>query len=154
MRKSGKILIVDDAPANIRVLGAALCEEYTVQVANNGRDAIKVAVSENKPDLILLDIIMPLMDGYEVCKKLKENDQTKNIPIIFITAKSEDADEEKGLKLGAIDYFTKPFNITMVKNRVKAYIELTKHQEIMGMISDDCFSTIDDIKKCYQSMKE
>lgn len=153
MCKRGKILIVDDAPANIKVLGAALCEEYTVQVANNGRDALKVAVSENRPDLILLDIIMPQMDGYEVCRKLKEKEQTRGIPIIFITAKSEDADEEKGLKLGAIDYFTKPFNITMVKNRVKAYLELTRHQKIMGMISDDCFSSIDDIKECYLSMK-
>lgn len=154
MCKRGKILIVDDAPANIRVLGTALCEEYTVQVANNGRDALKIAVSENKPDLILLDIIMPQMDGYEVCKKLKEKEQTRDIPVIFITAKSEDADEEKGLNLGALDYFTKPFNITIVRNRVKAYLELTKHQKIMGMISEDCFSTIDDIKKCYLSMKE
>lgn len=153
MDKNGRILIVDDAPANIKVLGQSLCEEYNIQVANNGRDALKVAFSENKPDLILLDIVMPEMDGYEVCKKLKENESTKDIPVIFITAKSDDSDEEKGLDIGAVDYFTKPFNITIVKNRVKAYIELVKHQNIMQKVRDDCFATIDDIKKCYQSMQ-
>ncbi len=153
MEKNGRILIVDDAPANIKILGQTLCEDYTIQVANNGRDALKVAFSDNKPDLILLDIVMPEMDGYEVCKKLKENEKSSHIPIIFITAKSDDEDELKGLDLGAVDYFTKPFNITIVKNRVKAYMRLVKHQEIMQMVRDDCFATIDDIKRCYESMK-
>lgn len=152
MYKSGRILIVDDAPANIKILGQTLCEEYMIQVANNGRDALKVALSDTKPDLILLDIVMPEMDGYEVCTKLKENEATKDIPVIFITAKSDDEDEMKGLDVGAVDYFIKPFNITIVKNRVRAYMELVKHQEIMQKVRSDCFATIDDIKSCYESM--
>ncbi|THB69155.1 MAG: response regulator [Gammaproteobacteria bacterium] len=152
MTKNGTILIVDDAPANIKILGQTLCDDYVIQVANNGRDALKIAFSDNKPDLILLDIVMPEMDGYEVCKKLKQNETTNGIPVIFITAKSDDEDEIKGLELGAVDYFIKPFNIIIVKNRVKAYIELVKHQEIMQKVRDDCFATIDDIKSCYEDM--
>ncbi len=124
-----KILIAEDAPANIDVLASALFPVYDISVATNGLEALEIATSDSPPDLILLDIVMPKMDGYEVCRRLKANSQTKHIPIIFITSKSEDADETKGLELGAVDYITKPFEISIVKTRVQTHLELKKHRD-------------------------
>ncbi len=118
------ILIVDDTPKNIQVVGTVLREkEYNISVATNGLDAIKLT-EKALPDLILLDIMMPEMDGYETCEKLKENEKTKNIPIIFLTAKNEIEDKIKGFDLGAVDYVTKPFNIPELLARVKTHLEL------------------------------
>ncbi|MCX7815988.1 MAG: PleD family two-component system response regulator [Syntrophales bacterium] len=129
-----KILIVDDNPSSIMVLGEELKKDYNVYIATNGETAIKKAISTS-PDLILLDIVMPGMDGYAVCKQLKENDITRNIPIIFVTAKDTDEDEEKGLNIGAVDYITKPFSIPIVKARVKTHIELKKKTDILENLS-------------------
>jgi len=118
------VLIIDDTPENIQVLLAALHEEYTVMAANNGYKGIDLAQSDPPPDLILLDVMMPGLDGYEVCQRLKMDRKTQHIPIIFITALREDEDEEKGLKLGAIDYLTKPIKPALVRARVKNHIEL------------------------------
>jgi len=123
-----KILIVDDATENVDILGSIL-SDYKRQVALNGEKALKIAFSDNKPDLILLDVMMPEMDGFEVCKRLKENPETKDIPVIFITAKSEVEDETKGLELGAVDFIPKPISPPVVLARVKNQLELLTARE-------------------------
>ena len=103
------ILAVDDTLANIDAVKGVLAQDYIVQVALSGKMALKI-IEKQKPDLILLDIMMPEMDGYEVCQILKSQPSTKDIPIIFLTAKSQVDDETKGLLLGAVDYITKPIS--------------------------------------------
>lgn len=122
------ILIVDDTPLNINILGDYLSQDYNIYVATNGYAALE-RVKEVAPDLILLDIMMPDMDGYEVCQRLKEKNNTRNIPIIFISAKASDADESKGLELGAVDYIKKPFNLPIVKSRVHTHLSLKLARE-------------------------
>ncbi len=117
------ILIVDDVEENIDVLVELLGEEFDVSVAMDGKSALEYTKKE-MPDLILLDIMMPGIDGYGVIKKLKADEKTQNIPVIFMTALTNAREEEKGLNLGAIDYITKPFNPTLVKARVKNQLEL------------------------------
>lgn len=126
------ILIVDDIIANIKILAEILKQENEIHFACNGQQALEIAGSDNRPDLILLDIMMPEMDGYEVCRRLKAKVTTQNIPIIFITAKSQEEDETKGLSLGAADYITKPFCPAIVKARVKAQLErkYAEHERI------------------------
>jgi len=123
-----KILIVDDVPNNRLIMEKILEEHCAVILASNGEEALKLAVKEN-PDLILLDIIMPGMNGYEVCKKLKQSKKTRRIPVIFVTAKDDAVEEEKGLKLGAIDYIIKPFKFSIIKARVAVHLELKRHQD-------------------------
>ncbi len=119
-----KILIVDDVPANIKILIEALKNSnYDLIVATTGSAALKVATSEI-PDLIMLDIVMPEMNGYEVCAKLKANKITQNIPIIFITTQGKPENESKGFELGAVDYITKPFSLPIVRARVKTHLNL------------------------------
>ena len=129
------ILIVDDMPANIKVLGELLRDEYKIRLATGGKKALQMARSSNPPDLILLDVIMPEMDGYEVCAQLKADKATKNIPVIFITAMDLEKDETKGLSLGAVDYITKPFSLPIVKARVKTHLELKHHRDILEDLS-------------------
>ena len=117
------ILTVDDTPTNIDVVKGVLSDLYFVQAATNGKMALKI-IERKKPDLILLDIMMPDMDGYEVCQRLKADMKTHDIPIIFITAKSEIEDEMKGFELGAVDYITKPISPPILKERVKIHLEL------------------------------
>ena len=118
-----KILIADDERFNLNILVDILKPDYKVIVAKDGKQALKRAES-NPPDLILLDIMMPEMDGYEVCKNLKENEQTKDIPVIFITAMKEEGNEAKGFDLGAVDYITKPFQAAIVMARVKTQLKM------------------------------
>lgn len=129
MKKKQKVLIVDDIAANIKVLMETLKEDYAVITANSGRRALKLATAPEPPDIILLDIMMPIMDGYEICRRLKAEELTKDIPIIFITAMSEVGDEEKGLELGGVDYITKPFNPGLVKRRVHNQLELKAYRD-------------------------
>ena len=124
MPSQQRILIVDDTPANIAIIGLALADLYEIIVATNGHDALRLAGGEPLPDLILLDILMPGMDGYEVCRRLKEDPATKNIPVIFITALSEVNEEERGLLLGAADYLTKPISRPIVRARVATQLAL------------------------------
>ncbi len=121
------VLLVDDIPANIKILVGALRESYRLIVATNGIDAVRAAL-EKKPDLILLDVMMPGMDGYEVCKCLKAKKETVDIPIIFVTAMSEEKDETRGFLLGAVDYIIKPVNPVIVKARVQTHIALRNAQ--------------------------
>lgn len=128
------ILIVDDMITNILILSDLLKDEYDIKIAKSGLKAIEIANSQNI-DLILLDIEMPKMNGYEVCKNLKNSEKTKNIPIIFVTARNSETDEEEGLNLGAIDYITKPFNKTIVKLRVKNHIKLKEKTDLLEQLS-------------------
>lgn len=122
------ILIVDDIIANIDVLKAILMEDYNLKAATKGIVALKIA-EKFLPDIILLDIMMPGMDGYDVCEKLKENPITSHIPIIFVTAMHEVKDEAKGFKVGAVDFITKPINPVVVKARIKTHIALSNQQK-------------------------
>lgn len=121
--KRQTVLIVDDTEENIDILLETLDSDYEVRVALNGVEALE-SVEEEIPDIILLDIMMPAMDGYEVCAKLKTQEKTRDIPVIFITALSEAGNETMGLEQGAIDYITKPFTPSIVKARVKNHLEL------------------------------
>ena len=122
--KKATILVVDDTPDNLILMNNLLKGDYKVKIANDGEKALKIAASESPPDLILLDIMMPGMDGYEVCQHLKRDPRTTNIPVIFLTAKAEVEDEKKGLELGAVDYITKPISPPIVMARVKNHIAL------------------------------
>ncbi|WP_428357506.1 response regulator [Methyloprofundus sp.] len=125
------VLIVDDTPTNIQLLNSMLREQYKVKAATNGEKALKIARTEPQPDIILLDIMMPAMDGYEVCRQLKSSPLTAGIPVIFITAKTGAEDEQQGFALGAVDYVTKPFNPDIVKSRVRTHLELYAQQRIL-----------------------
>ena len=122
-----KILIVDDTESNIDILVDILSDTWNLAVAMDGESALKI-VQKDLPALILLDIMMPGIDGYEVCKRLKMNESTRQIPIIFLTAMAKEQDEAKGLALGAVDYVTKPFSPELVKSRVGNQLKL-KHQQ-------------------------
>ncbi len=124
MEKPNRILIVDDEKFNIKVLTEFLQNDYRIMVAKTGEQALKAVKSQTPPDLVLLDIIMPEMDGYEICKRIKADPKSKNIPVIFVTAVSEAMDSAKGFELGAVDYITKPFNPVTVKARVNSHIQL------------------------------
>ncbi|WP_147821341.1 response regulator [Salidesulfovibrio onnuriiensis] len=119
-----RLLIVDDVADNIFILRNNLADKYEVLYSINGQEALKTAFSEDSPDLILLDIMMPGMDGYEVCARLKADIRTRDIPVIFITALGEDVDQVKGLEYGAVDYITKPFSMPVVQARIQAVLHL------------------------------
>lgn len=119
------VIIVEDVPENLRILVELLKPDYRVIPAKDGAAALKKISKSPFPDLVLLDIVMPGMDGYEVCRQLKENPKTQHIPVIFITAISEVMDEAKAFEIGAVDYITKPFNPLTVKARVRTHIELS-----------------------------
>lgn len=129
-----KVLIIDDLPTNIQVLSEILESEYEIFFATSGREGIEIARAEH-PDLVLLDIMMPEMDGFEVCRRLKEDPATQLIPIIFVTAMRSAEDEAKGLELGAIDYITKPVTPIIVKMRVRNHMELKRHRDILADLS-------------------
>ena len=122
------VLVVDDTETNIDILVETLGDVYDVSVAMDGESALE-DIAERTPDLVLLDIIMPGIDGYEVCERLKKDNTTKNIPVIFLTAMTEEQDEAKGLALGAVDYITKPFSPELVKSRVRNQLELKRHRD-------------------------
>ncbi len=149
-----RILVVDDQPTNIKVLGNCLMGDYVIQVATNGEDALDIVNSENVPDIILLDIMMPGMNGYEVCRRLKQNKKTRNIPIIFVTAMNEDCDEEKGLKLGAVDYIAKPTNPAIIKTRVKTHLELKEHRDKLEALVEKRTDELKETLAILQAKKE
>ncbi|MBF0448470.1 MAG: response regulator [Magnetococcales bacterium] len=127
MRKS--VLVVDDTPENLDILKGILNPYYRVLVATNGRLALKIAFSATPPDLILLDVMMPIMDGFEICRLLQADDRTRQIPILFVTAKAEVADEKLGFDLGAADYLIKPISPPIVLARVKTHLALNDQKK-------------------------
>ncbi|AEI14438.1 multi-sensor hybrid histidine kinase [Flexistipes sinusarabici DSM 4947] len=133
--KKPNILIVDDQPANIQALSGILQEENTIMVATSGAKALKIARGEKKPNLILLDVLMPEMDGYEVLRRLKADEKTRDIPVIFVTVKDAEGDEEFGLELGAEDYISKPYIPGVVKVRVKQLLERKQAEEELIKLS-------------------
>jgi putative two-component system response regulator len=115
------LLIVDDAETNIDILVDVLGEEYDIAVAMDGESALE-AVEDDLPDLILLDIMMPDIDGFEVCRRLKGNPETANIPVVFLSALTEAEEKQRGLDLGAVDFITKPFEVSEIQSKVKQYL--------------------------------
>ncbi|QFU23591.1 diguanylate cyclase [Shewanella eurypsychrophilus] len=138
MADQATILLVDDTRTNIQLLAGCLKSQYRLKIAMGGQRCIELAQNPPLPDLILLDVIMPEMDGYQVCRQLKANPITKHIPIIFVTGRDSDEDEEFGLQLGAVDYITKPIRPAIVTARVSTQIQL-KHQsdELRNMALHD-----------------
>ena len=124
MEEMKTVLIVDDTTENIDILHDILAGDYKIKAAVSGERALKIAQADPKPDMILLDIMMPEMDGYEVCRRLKADPETAEIPVIFVTAMSGEDDEAKGLALGAVDYITKPINPAITKARVKTHLQV------------------------------
>lgn len=120
------LLVVDDVPANIYELLEALKDSYRIQVANSGAKALEIVHGSTPPDLILLDVLMPEMDGYEVCRRIKSTPEGKNIPVIFVTVADAVEEKLKGFELGAADYITKPFDIDEVRARIRTHLELTR----------------------------
>ena len=133
--KKPTILVVDDMTTTLLLIHDLLKDTYEVKIAKSGTKALEILNAPNDIDLILLDVEMPDINGYEVCKILKNNEQTKNIPIIFVTARNSEEDEEYGLNLGAIDYITKPFNKTITKLRLKNYLEMKIKNDLLEKIS-------------------
>lgn len=129
------ILIVDDTPINIQVLAGALRADYRVKVAGSGKMALEIITKQGAPDLVLLDVMMPEMDGYAVCRQLKNDPVMQSVPVIFVTAKSDTVDEELGLKLGAVDYIAKPFHLPIVLARIQNHIALKLKSDLLESLA-------------------
>ncbi len=129
------ILLVDDEPINISVLAEFLSQEYRVLFAQSGKEALRL-VYEKSPDLVLLDIGLPDISGYDICRELKTKQLTQNIPIVFSTAKDSAEDEVIGLNLGASDYITKPYNMSLIKARVRNQIRLKKKTDLLEQLAN------------------
>lgn len=133
--RNDSILIVDDSPTNIHILVQVLGDKYDIRIARDGQTALDILKTSELPDLILLDVMMPGMDGYEVCRRLKEKQFLQEIPIIFITTMDEAEDQARGLELGAVDYIVKPFQARIVRLRVKNHLELKKQRDQLARLS-------------------
>jgi diguanylate cyclase (GGDEF)-like protein len=129
-----RVLVVDDAALNVRILCEGLSEEYDISIATNGEDALAI-IQATPPDIILLDIMMPGIDGYEVCTRLKADDETRNIPIVFLTAMLHDEDETRSFEVGAADYIRKPVKIPVIKARIRTHLELKRHRDMLENLS-------------------
>nr|CRH05131.1 Putative response regulator receiver:Metal-dependent phosphohydrolase [Candidatus Magnetococcus massalia] len=124
------LLIVDDMPAEIKVVSSFLADRYNMLIATDGKTALQIAESK-QPDLILLDVMMPGMDGFDVCKHLKSNPKTNDIPVIFLTAKNQSFDHAKGLFLGAVDFVPKPVNASLLQARLQVHLHIHQlHTEL------------------------
>jgi PleD family two-component response regulator len=143
--KKQTILIVDDEPGNIEILSETLGNVYEILFATNGKEALEIA-SHQIPDMIILDIIMPEMSGYEVLLNLKQDLSLKEIPVVFITALDQEAQETRGLALGAVDYILKPFNPAIVKLRVKTQLELKLQRDILIQRNEELQEALAKIK--------
>jgi diguanylate cyclase (GGDEF)-like protein len=135
MHAKANILVVDDSPENLQVISAVLKQDYRVKVAINGERALALATAAEPPDLILLDVMMPGMDGYEVCARLKQNPVTARIPVLFVSSRDDEEDEARGLSLGAIDYIVKPIRPSIVQARVRNHIELKRSRDLLEQLT-------------------
>ena len=135
MKQQQKILIVDDVIINLHLLDGLLKADYTVLMAKNGQQALQLA-REHHPDLVLLDVVMPEMDGFAVLQALRHDARTKNIPVIFITGQDRPEDEAQGLLRGAVDYITKPLNEVIVKARVATHLKLERQRRMLESLAN------------------
>ena len=131
LEAEARILIVDDAAENIKTLTTALKKKYKVTAAKSGEEALEILSGGELPDLILLDVVMPGLDGYEVCERIKQIENAKEVPVIFITEKTEEEDETYGFGLGAVDYIPKPFSLPVVEVRVATHVQLKKYKDYL-----------------------
>lgn len=129
------VLVVDDMPDNLNLMSGLLKDNYKVKIATNGQKALNIAASDNPPDLILLDIMMQGMNGYEVCRRLQDNPKTRRIPVIFLTARAGIRDEKRGLDLGAVDYIAKPYSTPIVLARVSAHLRLQQQADLLESLA-------------------
>lgn len=150
--KKNTILVVDDQPQNIRLIGTLLREHYNLLIADNGPKAIETALGK-MPDLILLDIMMPEMSGFEVCKALKNDKRTREIPIIFLTAKTETEDILKAFEIGGVDYVTKPFNALEVMARIKTHLELKNSKDTIKQQYSELIKKNEQLTKAYSDLE-
>lgn len=132
-----RILVVEDTPEHVHILIDTLRQDYALTVATTGERALQMATGENRPDLILLDVVMPGMNGYEVCRSLKGDERTRDVPVIFMSALSEEQDERKGLEIGGLDYISKPFSPALVRARIHNQLELKHHRDNLEEIVRD-----------------
>jgi len=146
-----QLLLVDDSTMNLDTLLATLGNSYELRVAIDGQSALDLIASGYLPDLILLDIMMPGLDGYDVCRKLKADEKTCGISIIFLTALDNDTDEAKGLELGAVDYISKPFSPAIVNHRVKTQLELKQHRDQLQNLVD---AKTQELTDAYKDLKQ
>ena len=141
-----KLLVVDDTPENLIILYKILRKEYEVLGANSGKEAL-LALAENLPDLILLDVMMPEMDGLEVCRILKDDSRYRDIPVIFITALSDEVDESRGFEAGAVDYLSKPVNPVILSHRVAVHLELQSQKEALARKNQELQEALSRVKE-------
>ena len=146
-----RVLIVDDEPGNIKILSNILAQDYALSVASNGKQALEIARVQ-LPDIVLLDMLMPEMDGIEVCQALKANEETKDIPVIFVTSMSDTANEERGLDAGAVDYISKPVSPPIVRARVRIHIQNYLSQRFLQNLLSSQTTTLDDVKDQAKSL--
>ncbi|NNE60517.1 MAG: response regulator [Woeseia sp.] len=146
-----RVLIVDDEPGNIKILSSVLAGDYALSVATGGEQALQIAEVQ-LPDIVLLDMVMPGMDGIQVCEALKSNDKTQDIPVIFVTSMSDSANEERGLDAGAVDYISKPISPPIVKARVKIHIQNYLSKRFLENLLSNKSGTLDDAKKEAESL--
>lgn len=131
----GRILVIDDTPANIRLLIELLKADYEIIFATSGERGLELAGADPAPDLILLDLMMPGMDGYEVCRRLKDSDRTRNIPVMFVTGADSEAAEAQGINLGAVDYLTRPISSPILRARVRTHVNARRQNLIYEQLA-------------------
>ena len=153
-----RVLIVDDEPSNIKVLASTLEHDYTITVASSGKEAIETAAAEPQPDIILLDVWMPDMDGFQVCARLKANELTSQIPVIFVTMIADHINEERGFKVGAVDYIYKPIKAKVIQSRVKIHVRLKQHREFLERLieqrTDELGRSQEEARKLLNQLRE
>ena len=146
-----RVLIVDDEPGNIKILANVLSADYALSVATSGTQALDIARVQ-LPDIVLLDMIMPEMDGIQVCEALKLNESTRDIPVIFVTSMSDTANEERGLEAGAVDYISKPISPPIVKARVRIHIQNYLSKRFLENLLSSQTTSLDDAKEEAKSL--
>src|SRR6185369_5864487 len=129
-----RLLIVDDQPANVRVMAEALRDQYELYFATSGANALEIAAASGI-ELVLLDVVMPDLDGFEVCRRLKSDERTNKIPVIFVTAREEISDEARGFDVGGVDYITKPVQPLIVRARVRTHLELKQARDLLESLA-------------------
>jgi len=153
-----KVLVADDEPLNIKVVAEALKKDYQVIAAGNGSEALALARTAPRPDLVLLDVMMPGMDGFEACRRLKADPETASIPVVFITALADIDDEAEGLQAGAVDYITKPISVPILKARVRTQVELKRYrdrlEEEVAAKTEDLRRTLADLEQAHKMVRK